>query len=49
MLTTSSEKHLEDVSHANIISATNKLTTSAKESDHLSVGFDRDRVRRQRE
>ena len=42
-LTTSSGKHLEDISHAQIVSLMNKLKTSAKDSDDLSFGFDRDR------
>ena len=49
MLTTSSEKHLEDISHAHIVSLMYKLLTSAKGCDNLSIGFDRDRGRRQRE
>ena len=48
-LTTSSGKHLEDISHALIVSLMYKSTTSAKGSDDLSIGFDRDRGRRQRE
>ena len=38
-LSTSSGKHLEDVSHAHIVSLMNKLITSAKDSDGLSLGF----------
>ena len=48
-MTTSSAKHLEDNSHAHIVSSMYKLITSAKDSDDLSIGFDRDRGRRQRE
>ena len=48
MLTTSSGKHLEDVSHAHIVSLMYKLITSAKDNGDLSVTFDRDRGRRQR-
>ena len=48
-LTTSSGKHLEDISHAIIVSLMYKLITSAKDTDDLSIGFDRDRGRRQRE
>ena len=48
-LTTSSGKHLEDINHAHIVSLMYKLITSPKGSDDLSVGFDRDRNRRQRE
>ena len=47
--TTSSGKHLEDISHAHVVSLMYKLITSAKGSDDLSTGFDRDRNRRQRE
>ena len=48
-LTTSSGKHLEEVSHAHIVSLMYKLITTAKECDDLSVGFDRDRTRRRNE
>ena len=48
-LTTSSGKHLENIDHAHIVSLTYKLLTSSKGSDDLSIGFDRDRNRRQRE
>ena len=48
-LTTSSGKHLEDISHSHIVSLMYKLITTAKDSDELSIGFDRDRGRRQRE
>ena len=48
-LTTSSGKHLEDFSHAHIVSLMNKLTTSVRDTDDLPIGFDRDRGRRQRE
>ena len=48
-LTTSSGKHLEDISHAHIVSLMYKLLTSSKDSDDLSIGFDRNRDRRQRE
>ena len=48
-LTTSSGKHLEDINHAHIVSLMYKLTTSAKDTNDLSIGFDRDRNRRQRE
>ena len=47
-LTTSSDKHLEDIRHAHIASLLYKLITVAKGSDDLSNGFDRDRNRRQR-
>ena len=48
-LTTSSGKHLEEISHAHIVSLMYKLLSSSKGSDDLSVGFDRDRNRRKRE
>ena len=48
-LTTSSGKHLENIDHAHIVSLMHKLLTSSKGSDDLSIGFDRDRGRRQRE
>ena len=46
---TSSAKHLEDVTHAHILSLRYELTTSSKTFDDLFFGFDRDRVRGQRE
>ena len=49
MLTTSSGKHLEEISHAHIVSLMYKLLTSSKDGDDLSIGFDRDRGRRKRE
>ena len=42
-LTTSSEKHLENIDHAHIVSLMYKLLTSSRDSDDLSIGFDRDR------
>ena len=48
-LTTSSGKHLKVVSHAHIVSLVYKILTSARGCDDLSIGFDRDRGRRQRE
>ena len=48
-LTTSSGKHLEDISHAHLVSLMYKLITSSKNSDDLSIGFDRSRARRQDE
>ena len=48
-LTTSSGKHLEDISHAHLVSLMFKLITSSKNSDDLSIGFDRSRARRQDE
>ena len=47
-LTTSSGKHLENIDQAHIVSLMYKLLTSSKGSDDLSIGFDRDRNRRQR-
>ena len=41
VLTTSSGKHIEDISRAHILSSTYKLLASAKRSDDLSLGFDR--------
>ena len=49
MLTTSSIKYLEDVSHTHIVSLMSKLITGARDTDDFSIGFDRDRGRRQRE
>ena len=48
-LTTSSGKHLEKIDHSHIVSLMYKLLTSSKGSDDLSICFDRDRGRRQRE
>ena len=48
-LATSSGKHLEDVSHAHIVSLMYKLITTAKDMNDLSIGFDRDRTRRRNE
>ena len=48
-LTTSSGKHLENIDHAHIVSLMYQLLTSSRGSDDLSIGFDRDRNRRQRE
>ena len=48
-LTTASGKHLEEISHAHIVSLMYKLLTSSKDSDDSSIGFDRDRGRRKRE
>ena len=48
-LTTSSGKHLENIDHAHTISLMYKLLTSSRGSDDLSIGFERDRNRRQRE
>ena len=48
-LATSSGKHLEDVSHAHIVSLMYKLITTAEDMNDLSIGFDRDRTRRRNE
>ena len=48
-LTTSSGKHLEEISHVHIVSLLYKLLTSSKDSDDLSIGFDRNRGRRKSE
>ena len=48
-LTTSSGKHLEDISHAHIVSLMYKLITSSKDSNGLSIGFDQSRNRRRDE
>ena len=48
-LTTSSGKHLEEISHAHIVSLMYKLLTSSKDSDDLSIGFDCNRGRRKNE
>ena len=48
-LTTGNGKHLEVVSHAQIVSLLYKLITGAKDSDDLSIRFDRDRNRRREE
>ena len=48
-LTTSSGKHLEDISHAHLVSLMYKLITSNKGSDDLSVGFERSMTRRRDE
>ena len=48
-LTTSSGKHLEDISHAHLVSLMYKLITSSKDSNDLSFGFDNNRNRRRDE
>ena len=45
-LTTISGKHLEDISHAQLVSLIYKLLTSSKDSNDLSIGFDHRRNRR---
>ena len=48
-LTTSSGKHLEDISHAHLVSLMYKLITSSRDSNDLSIGFDYSRNRRRDE
>ena len=48
-LTTNSGKHFEDNSHIHIVSLLYKLITSSKNSDDLSIRFDRSRNRRRDE
>ena len=48
-LTTSSGKHLENIDHAHIISLMYKLLSSSRDSDDLSIGFDRSRDNRKQE
>ena len=48
-LTRSSGKHLQEINHAHIASLMYKLLSSSKESDDLSIGFDRSDVRRKLE
>ena len=48
-LTTSSGKHLEDISHAHLVSLMYKLITSSKDSIDLFIGFDHSRNRRKDE
>ena len=48
-LTTSSGKHLEDISHPHLVSLMDKLITSCENSDDLSFGFDRSPNRRKHE
>ena len=48
-LTTSSGKHLQEISHAHIVSLIYKLFISSKDSDDLSIGLDRNRRRRKNE
>ena len=45
-MTLSGGKHLKDVSHAHIVSLFYKLLTTAKDTDEMFFGFDRDRNRR---
>ena len=48
-LQSGSGKHIEKTNHAHIVCLMYKLITSARNTDDLSIGFDRDRERRKRE
>ena len=48
-LTASSGKHLEKIDHAHIVCLMYKLLSSSRDSDDLSISFDRSRDRRKRE
>ena len=48
-LTTSSGKRLENIDHAHIVSLMYKLLSSIRDSNDLSIGFDRSRDKRKRE
>ena len=48
-LVTASSKHLEEITHAHFDSLIYKIVTSSKDSDDLSIGFDRNRGRRENE
>ena len=48
-LSTSSGKHLENLDHAHIVSLMYKLLSSSRDTDDLSIGFDRSRDKRKRE
>ena len=48
-LVTHSSKHLEEVTNAHTVCLIYKVITSSKDSDDLSIGFDRNRERRKRE
>ena len=48
-LQSSSGKHIEEINHAHIVSLMYKLITSDTNNDDLSIGFDRDHGRRQRD
>ena len=48
-LHSSSWKHIEEIDHAYIVCLMYKFVTIARNTDDLSIGFDRDRGRRQRE
>ena len=48
-LTTSSGKNFGNIDHAHFVSSMYKLLSSSRDSDDLSIGFDRSRDRRKRE
>ena len=48
-LTTSSGKHLENIDHAHNVCLMYNFLSSSRDSDDLSIGFDRSRDRRKRE
>ena len=48
-LQSSNGKHIEEINHAHIVCLMYKLITSGGKTDDLSIGFDRDRDRRERE
>ena len=48
-LTTSSDKHLENIDHAHIVSLMYKLLSLSRNSDDLSIGFHRSRDKRKQE
>ena len=48
-MTTSSGKHIDDISHAHIVSLMYKLITCSKDRNDLSIGFDHRRNRRRDE
>ena len=48
-LVTHSSKHLEEINNAHTVCLMYKVVTSSKDSDDLSIGFDRDRGRRKKE
>ena len=48
-LSTSSGRHLEDISHAHLVSLMYKLITSSKDSNDLSISFDHSRNKRRDE
>ena len=47
-LTTSSGKHLEDISHSHIACLMYKVITASKSTDDMPIGFDSSRGRRKR-